>query len=57
MKPGLKDKNPKNPKYHFEGTKQDDAGNTIYIVLELKTGQILEWTEAIFNKNKAQIEY
>lgn len=57
MKPGLKDKNPKKPKYHFEGTKQDDTGNTIYIVLELKTGQILEWTEEIFNKNKAQIEY
>lgn len=57
MKPGLKDKNPKKPKYHFEGTKQDDTGSTIYIVLELKTGQILEWTEEIFNKNKAQIEY
>lgn len=57
MKPGLKDKNPKNPKYHFEGTKQDDAGNTIYIVLEMETGQILEWTKATFNKNKVQIEY
>ena len=57
MKPGMKDKNPKNPKYHFEGTKQDNAGSTIYIVLELKSGQILEWTEEIFNKNKAQVEY
>ena len=57
MKPGMKDKNPKNPKYHFEGTKQDNTGSTIYIVLELKSGQILEWTEEIFNKNKAQIEY
>jgi len=57
MKPGLKDKNPKNPKYHFEGTRQDDAGKTIYMVLELKTGKFLEWTEAVFNKNKVQVEY
>ena len=57
MKPGLKDIKPKNPKYHFEGTKQDDTGKTIYMVLELKTGKVLDWTEAEFNKNKVQVEY
>ncbi len=57
MKPGLNDTKPKNPKYHFEGTKQDDTGKIIYMVLELKTGKILDWTEAEFNKNKLQVEY
>ena len=57
MKPGSNEIKPKNPKYHFEGTKQDDAGKTIYMVLELKTGKFLEWTEAVFNKNKVQVEY
>lgn len=57
MKPGLKDIKPKNPKYHFEGTKQDETGKTIYMVVELKTGKILDWTEAQFNKNKVQVEY
>lgn len=57
MKPGLKDKNPKNPKYHFEGTKNDQAGNKVYMVLELKTKKILEWNEKTFKKNESQVEY
>lgn len=57
MKPGLKDIKTKNPKYHFEGTKQDKTGKAIYMVVELKTGKILDWTEAQFNKNKVQVEY
>ncbi len=57
MKPGLKDKNPENPKYHFEGTKQSESGKTIYMVLDLKTGKTLEWSEETFNKNKSKVEY
>ena len=57
MKPGLKDQNPKNPKYHFEGTKQSESGKTIYMVLDLKTEKTLEWSEETFNKNKLKVEY
>lgn len=57
MKPGLKDQNPKNPKYHFEGTKQSESDKTIYMVLDLKTGKTLEWSEETFNKNKSKVEY
>ena len=57
MKPGLKDKNPKNPKYHFEGTKQRESGKTIYMVLDLKTRKTLEWSEETFNKNKSKVDY
>jgi hypothetical protein len=57
MKPGLNDQNPKNPKYHFEGTKQSESGKTIYMVLDLKTGKTLEWSEETFNKNKSKVEY
>lgn len=57
MKPGLIDQNPKNPKYHFEGTKQSESGKTIYMVLDLKTGKTLEWSEETFNKNKSKVEY
>lgn len=57
MKPGLKKQNPKNPKYHFEGTKQSESGKTIYMVLDLKTGKTLEWPEETFNKNKSKVEY
>lgn len=57
MKPGLKNQKPKNPKYHFEGTKQSESGKTIYMVLELKTQKTLEWSEETFNKNKSKVEY
>jgi len=57
MKPGLKDQNSKNPKYHFEGTKQSESGKTIYMVLDLKTEKTLEWSEETFNKNKSKVEY
>lgn len=57
MKPGLKGSRLKKPKYHFEGAKNDQAGNKVYMVLELKTGKVLEWSEKIFSKNKSQVEY
>jgi len=57
MKPGLKGSAPKKPKYHFEGTKSDQDGNKVYMVLELKTTKILEWNEKTFKKNEFQVEY
>ncbi|KKR59709.1 MAG: hypothetical protein UX50_C0018G0009 [Candidatus Beckwithbacteria bacterium GW2011_GWA1_46_30] len=57
MKPGPKRPAPKNPKYHFEGQKTSEAGKTIYMVIVIKTGELLEWDEAIFKKNQALIEY
>lgn len=57
MKPGLKGSAPKKPKYHFEGTKSDQDGNKVYMVLELKTNKILEWNEKTFLKNESQVEY
>ena len=57
MKPGQKGSVSKNPKYHFEGTKNDQAGNKVYMVLELKTNKILEWSEKTFKKNESQVEY
>lgn len=57
MKPGLKGSAPKKPKYHFEGTKNNQAGSKVYMVLELKTNKILEWNEKTFKKNESQVEY
>lgn len=57
MKPGKKELNPKKPKYHFEGIKAGDKGKKVYMVIELKTGKILDWDEKIFKKNESQIEY
>lgn len=57
MKPGLKGPAPKNPKYHFEGQKMNEAGETVYMVIVMKTEEILEWDEATFNKNQSLIEY
>jgi hypothetical protein len=57
MKPGNEGINPKKPKYHFEGTKTNEDGETIYVVVKLKTGKVLEWSEKLFKKNKSQIEY
>jgi len=48
---------PKKPKYHFEGTKYDQSGNKVYMLIELKTGKILDWNEKTFNKNESQVEY
>jgi hypothetical protein len=57
MKPRSKGSTPKKPKYHFEGTKNDQNGNKVYMVVELKTGNILEWSEKTFKKNESQVEY
>lgn len=57
MKPGLKGLAPKNPKYHFEGKKLDEAGEIVYMVIVIKTGELLEWDEATFKKNETLIEY
>jgi len=57
MKPGSKGSVPKKPKYHFEGTNNDQAGNKVYMVLDLKTNKILEWNEKTFKKNESQVEY
>lgn len=57
MKPGQKGPVPKNPKYHFEGQKTNEAGKTIYMVIVIKTGELLEWDETTFKKNQLLIEY
>lgn len=57
MKPGQKGLISKNPKYHFEGTKNDQDGNKVYMVLDLKTNKTLEWNEKTFKKNESQVEY
>jgi hypothetical protein len=57
MKAGSKGSTPKNPKYHFEGTKNNKSGNKVYMVVELKTSKILEWNEKTFKKNESQVEY
>lgn len=44
-------------KYHFEGKRTDKKGNDVYVVIEIKTGKVLEWNEATFEKNKQYIEY
>jgi hypothetical protein len=48
-------KNPK-PKYHFEGIKKDEKGKDIYCVLDFKTGELLEWSEKTYEKNKRFVE-
>jgi len=57
MKPGPKGPAPKNPKYHFEGQKTNEAGKTIYMVIVIKTGELLEWDEPTFKKNRLLIKY
>ncbi len=57
MKSRSKGSTSKNPKYHFEGTKNNQSGNKVYMVVELKTGKILEWNENTFKKNESQVEY
>ena len=57
MKPQFKGSTPKKPKYHFEGTKNDQNESKVYMVVELKTGIILEWSEKTFKKNESQVEY
>lgn len=57
MKPGLKGSAPKNPKYHFEGQKTNEVRETVYMVIVIKTGELLEWDETTFKKNQALIEY
>lgn len=57
MKPGQKGPVPKNPRYHFEGQKTNGDGETIYVVIAIKTGELLEWDEATFKKNQSLIEY
>lgn len=57
MKQGSKASTPKKPKYHFEGTKNDQNGNKVYMVVELKTGKILEWSEKNFKRKESQVEY
>lgn len=57
MKPGPKASRPKKPKYHFEGTKNDQNENKVYMVVELKTGKILEWDEKTFKRKESQVEY
>ena len=44
-------------KYHFEGKKKDTKGKDVYVVVELKTGKVLEWGEATFKKNESEVEY
>jgi len=57
MKPGQKELRPKNLKYHFEGQKINKAGETVYMVIVIKTEELLEWDEATFKKNQSLIEY
>jgi hypothetical protein len=57
VKPGQKQVRPINPKFHFEGTKTDKHGDTIYLVIELRTGKQLEWNEETFKKNESLVEY
>jgi hypothetical protein len=57
MKPGPKGPTPKNPKYHFEGQKTNETGKTIFMVIVIKTGELLEWDETTFKKNQSLIEY
>ena len=56
-KPGSTKPNPKKPKYHFEGTQVDEQGKKIYMVLELKTGEILQWDEKVYQQYQGEIEY
>lgn len=46
----------KTKKYHFEGKKKDAKGKDVYIVIELKTGKVLEWNEDTFKKNESEVE-
>lgn len=46
----------KNKKYHFEGKKKDVKGKPIYVVIEIKTGKVLEWDEATYKKNESEVE-
>ena len=44
-------------KYHFEGSKKDTNGNTVYVVSDLKTGELLEWVQKTYDAHKGEIEY
>jgi len=44
-------------KYHFEGNKKDIKGNPVYVVIKLKTGELLEWDQKTYDANKGEIEY
>jgi hypothetical protein len=44
-------------KYHFEGSKKDTKGNTVYVVIELKTGKLFEWDPKTYEVHKEEIEY
>lgn len=44
-------------KYHFEGNKKDDKGNAVYVVIELKTGKLLEWDQKTYDAHKEEVEY
>lgn len=46
----------KKPKYHFEGKKKDAKGSDVYVVIELKTGKVLEWNETIYKKYESEVE-
>lgn len=44
-------------KYHFEGSKKDIRGNPVYVVSDLKTGELLEWDQKTYDSHKGEIEY
>lgn len=44
-------------KYHFEGSKKDTKGNPVYVVIDLKTGELLEWDQKTYDAHKGEIEY
>ena len=44
-------------KYHFEGSKKDTKGNPVYVVSDLKTGELLEWDQKTYDAHKGEIEY
>jgi hypothetical protein len=44
-------------KYHFEGSKKDTKGNPVYVISELKTGELLEWDQKTYDAHKEEIEY
>ena len=44
-------------KFHFEGNKKDSKGNPVYVVIELKTGKLLEWDQKTYDVHKGEIEY
>lgn len=46
----------KSKKYHFEGKRKDAKGNPVWVVVELKTGKVLEWDETTYKKHESEVE-